>query len=118
MPPPTPSAARPGRGCCTGSASMRTAPVHGFMDRHGARAVTAGRLVAGIRTKLAVVSGSTRMPFHRYVVADALGAAVWAVAVGLIGYLFAGSVAHLTEQFSDASHYLAVAAFAIVGGAV
>ena len=92
--------------------------VHGFMDRHGARAVTAGRLVAGIRTKLAVVSGSTRMPFHRYVVADALGAAVWAVAVGLIGYLFAGSVAHLTEQFSDASHYLAVAAFAIVGGAV
>ena len=35
--------------------------VHGFMDRHGARAVTAGRLVAGIRTKLAVVSGSTRL---------------------------------------------------------
>ena len=92
--------------------------VHGFMDRHGARAVTAGRLVAGIRTKLAIVSGSTGMPFHRYVLADSVGAAVWAVGVGLIGYLFAGSVARLTERFSDAGHWLAVAAFAIMGGAV
>lgn len=92
--------------------------VHGFMDRHGARAVAAGRLVAGIRTKLAIVSGSTRMPFHRYVLADAAGAAVWAVGVGLTGYLFADAVAHLSERFSDAGHWVAVAAFAVVTGAV
>src|SRR6185437_10327592 len=33
--------------------------VHVFMARYGARAVAAARLVAGIRTKLAIISGST-----------------------------------------------------------
>ena len=89
--------------------------VHSFMDRHGLRAVVAGRLVAGIRTKLAVVSGSTRMPFHRYVLADALGAAIWAVSVGVLGYLFAGSVDRMSARFSDAGHWLALAAFAVIG---
>jgi len=89
-------------------------PVHGFMRRHGARAVAAGRLVAGIRTKLAIVSGSTRMPFHRYVLADGIGAALWAVGVGLTGYLFAGSVAQLTTRFSDGSRWIGLAAIALV----
>jgi membrane protein DedA with SNARE-associated domain len=88
--------------------------VHGFMQRHGVRAVAAGRLIAGVRTKLAIVSGSTRMPFHRYVVADGIGAAVWASGVGLLGYLFASSVAGLTTNFSDASRWIGLAAIAIV----
>jgi membrane protein DedA with SNARE-associated domain len=88
--------------------------VHGFMQRHGVRAVAVGRLIAGVRTKLAIVSGSTRMPFHRYVLADGIGAAVWAAGVGLIGYLFASSVAGLTANVSDASRWIGLAAIAIV----
>jgi membrane protein DedA with SNARE-associated domain len=88
--------------------------VHGFMERHGMRAVAAGRLVAGIRTKLAVVSGSTRMPVHRYMIADAIGAAVWAVSVGLLGYLFSSSVNRLVDRFGSASHVLGVVAVAVV----
>jgi membrane protein DedA with SNARE-associated domain len=88
--------------------------VHSFMQRHGERAVAGGRLIAGVRTKLAIVSGSTRMPFHRYVLADGIGAAVWAVGVGLLGYLFASSVAGLTTNFSDASRWIGLAALAIV----
>jgi membrane protein DedA with SNARE-associated domain len=88
--------------------------VHGFMQRHGVRAVAVGRLIAGVRTKLAIVSGSTRMPFHRYVLADGIGAAVWAAGVGMIGYLFASSVAGLTANVSDASRWIGLAAIAIV----
>jgi membrane protein DedA with SNARE-associated domain len=88
--------------------------VHQFMRRHGLRAVFAGRLVAGVRTKLAIVSGSTGMPFHRYLLADGAGAAVWALAVGLLGYLFADSVGRLTARFSDASHWIGLAAIAVV----
>ena len=77
------------------------------------RAVAAGRLIAGIRTKLAIVSGSTRMPVHRYVIADAIGAAVWAVSVGLLGYLFSSSVDSLDRRFGNASHVLGVIAIAI-----
>jgi membrane protein DedA with SNARE-associated domain len=88
--------------------------VHGFMDRHGARAVVVGRLIAGIRTKLAIVSGSTRMPMHRYVIADGIGAAIWAVGVGLLGYAFSSSVERLTSRFGSASHAIGLVAILVV----
>jgi membrane protein DedA with SNARE-associated domain len=88
--------------------------VHGFMERHGTRAVVIGRLVAGIRTKIAIVSGSTRMPAHRYIIADGIGAAIWAVAVGLIGYVFSSSVQTLSDRFGSASHALGIAAIAVI----
>ena len=80
--------------------------VHRFMERHGTRAVVAGRLVSGIRTKLAVVSGSTRMPVHRYLLADAIGAAMWATLVGLLGYLFSSSVQSVAAHLGSAGHAL------------
>jgi membrane protein DedA with SNARE-associated domain len=88
--------------------------VHVFMARYGARAVAAGRLIAGIRTKLAIVSGSTRMPFHRYLLADAVGAAVWAILVGGLGYLFSSSVSTLIDRFGSASHLVGVIAIVAV----
>ena len=45
--------------------------------------------------------------------ADGIGAAVWAAGVGLLGYLFAGSADRLTARFSDASHWFGAAALAI-----
>jgi membrane protein DedA with SNARE-associated domain len=93
--------------------------VHVFMERHGVRAVAVGRLIAGIRTKLAIISGSTRMPFYKYIIADAIGAAVWATAVGLLGYLFSSSVDRLTQRFGDASSGIGTVAVVVVGlGAV
>ena len=88
--------------------------VHGFMERHGVRAVAAGRLIAGIRTKLAIVSGSTKMPFHKYAIADAIGAAVWALLVGGAGYLFSSSVTTLISRFDSASHWIGVIAVTVV----
>ena len=90
--------------------------VHRFMERHGIGAVIAGRLVAGIRTKLAIVSGSTRMPAHRYLLADAAGAAIWAVSVGVLGYLFSSSVQSLAGHFGSASSALGV--LALTAGAI
>ncbi len=92
--------------------------VHVFMARYGARAVAAGRLIAGIRTKLAIVSGSTRMPFHRYLLADALGAAVWAILVGGLGFLFSSSVSTLIDRFGSASHAVGVIAIVAVAALV
>jgi membrane protein DedA with SNARE-associated domain len=53
-------------------------------------------------------------PFHRYVLADGIGAAVWASGAGLLGYLFASSVSDLTTRFSDGSRWIGPAAIAIV----
>jgi membrane protein DedA with SNARE-associated domain len=92
--------------------------VHAFMARHGVRAVAVGRLIAGIRTKLAIISGSTKMPFYKYIVADAIGAAVWAIAVGVLGYLFSSSVDRLTQRFGDASSGIGTVAIVVVALAV
>jgi membrane protein DedA with SNARE-associated domain len=91
---------------------------HRFMERHGVRAVAAARLIAGIRTKVAILSGSTRMPFYRYVIADAIGAAIWAVTVGLLGYLFSTSVNSLIDRFGSASGALGTIAIVIVAAVV
>jgi membrane protein DedA with SNARE-associated domain len=92
--------------------------VHVFMARYGARAVAAGRLIAGIRTKLAIVSGSTKMPFHRYLLADALGAAVWAILVGGLGYLFSSSVSTLIDRFGSTSKVIGLIAIVAVAALV
>jgi membrane protein DedA with SNARE-associated domain len=89
--------------------------LHRFMERHGVRAVAVARLIAGIRTKIAVLSGSTAMPFHRYIIADAIGAAIWAVSVGLLGYLFSSSVQSLIDRFEEGSGVLGAGAAILIG---
>jgi membrane protein DedA with SNARE-associated domain len=92
--------------------------VHQFMERYGVGAVALGRLIAGIRTKLAIVAGSTKMPLPRYIIADAIGAAVWATALSLAGYFASSSVESLTSRFGDASSGIGTVALVIVAIAV
>ena len=90
--------------------------IHRFMDRYGIGAVVLARSIAGIRTKVAVVSGSTEMPLLRYVLADAIGAAIWAIGLGVLGYVFAGSVNTLIDRFQASSG--TIGAIAITGVAL
>jgi len=71
-----------------------------------------------VGTKLAIVSGSTRMPFHRYLLADALGAAVWAILIGGLGYLFSSSVSTLIDRFGSASNVVGLIAIVAVAALV
>jgi undecaprenyl-diphosphatase len=91
-----------------------TSRLHRYMDRHGGATVAAARLLAGARTKVAVVSGSTGMPLARYAAWDAAGALVWATAVGCAGYLGAESVTALTAHAQRLTGWLAWAALAAV----
>jgi membrane protein DedA with SNARE-associated domain len=63
--------------------------------RHGATTVFIGRWIPGLRYMLALVAGATKMPWRRFVVANAAGALVWAGAVATLARLAgpAGSVA-------------------------
>jgi membrane protein DedA with SNARE-associated domain len=82
------------------------------MDRYGIGAVVLARSIAGIRTKVAVVSGSTEMPVLRYALADAVGAAIWAIGLGVLGYVFADSVHTLIDRFEASSGTLGAIAIA------
>lgn len=52
-----------------------------FFERYGTAAVFLGRFVPGVRYLGALVAGATRMPWPRFAVANALGAAAWAAAM-------------------------------------
>ena len=54
--------------------------------RHGGKIVFFGRFVAILRTFAAFLSGVNRLPWGRFLVFNALGGIVWAVAFGLGGF--------------------------------
>jgi len=59
-----------------------------LVRKNGARAALVGRFVTILRILVAVLSGASRMPFGEFFVFSSIGAAIWAVAYGLLGYTF------------------------------
>jgi len=90
--------------------------VEGFMSRHGPKVVLIARFVEGLRQFNGIVAGATGMPFHRFLVWNALGAALWVGIWSTAGYL-AGD--HIEAIASAISRYIvlaaAVAVVALVG---
>jgi membrane protein DedA with SNARE-associated domain len=74
----------------------------------GAAAIVIGRFVAGVRLFTAAFAGSGSIPYHRFLVFDALGALIWAASFVLLGrwlgYQWPGTV----RQFAGATTLLAV----------
>ena len=64
-----------------------------FFARYGDVAILAGRFVLGLRTWGSMLAGMSRMPFWRFQVFSALGALIWAVAIGVAGYLVGTNLA-------------------------
>lgn len=50
---------------------------HAWFDRHGAKAVSLGRLIPAVRTLISVPAGVTRMPLARFLGRTVLGTALW-----------------------------------------
>jgi membrane protein DedA with SNARE-associated domain len=63
--------------------------IEGFFDYHGARAIFFQRWVTGFRIIGALMAGTTRMEWSRFLFYNFLGATVWVTVVGLLGYFFA-----------------------------
>jgi membrane-associated protein len=58
-----------------------------LLHRHGTQAIIAGRYIAGVRSVTMMTAGILRYPIRRFLITDAIGAGVWAVFAGLIGFL-------------------------------
>ena len=57
------------------------------IQRRGAVLIAVGRFIPGGRTATTFAAGTLEMPYRRFVVADAVAAAIWAVYVSALGYL-------------------------------
>src|SRR5215210_409300 len=84
-----------------------------FFARHGGKAVFLARFFAGLRVFGALVAGISRMRWGVFVAYNALGGAVWATAVVLVGYLVGGSLGLVERWFGRAT--LVLAALLAVG---
>ncbi len=93
----------------------REAKLAETIHRHAAPVIVFGRLIAGVRSKAAVMSGLGRFPYRRYLVYDVLGCALWATAFTVLGRLVGERA---LEWAKSAERYaLWVIAAAVVGGA-
>ncbi|SFY48225.1 DedA family protein [Streptomyces sp. F-1] len=80
----------------------RFATAEGFFHRHGGKIVTVARFVEGLRQVNGIIAGTSGMHWRRFLVFNALGAALWVGLWTSLAYL-AGS--HITEVYDEIKRY-------------
>jgi membrane protein DedA with SNARE-associated domain len=85
-----------------------------FFDRHGPKAVFFGRWVAALRIWAAWLAGMTNMPWHSFLLWNALGGVLWALCFGLVGYIAGEAAAHVIARAGVGLAAVLVAAAAIL----
>ncbi|MEV6012619.1 DedA family protein [Streptomyces sp. NPDC051976] len=73
-----------------------------FFTRHGGKVVTIARFVEGLRQVNGIIAGATAMPWRRFLVFNALGAALW---VGLWAGLGYAAGDHIATIYKDVNRY-------------
>ncbi|WP_425955843.1 VTT domain-containing protein [Xylanimonas sp. McL0601] len=58
-----------------------------YFDKYGGRTITIAQFVPFVRTYAPVASGIGKMPFRHFITFNAMGAALWAAGITLVGYL-------------------------------
>lgn len=74
-----------------------------FFERHGGKAVFLARFVAGLRVFGALVAGTSRMPWRRFFLYNALGGTVWATTAVSAGYFLWASIRLIEHWLGRAS---------------
>lgn len=82
--------------------------VEAFFNRHGGKVVLVARFIEGLRQLNGIVAGISEMTWRRFMTFNAVGAALWVLTWGLIGY-YGGN--HIDTIY----HYSAWAASAVFG---
>ena len=59
---------------------------HEFFEKYGNRAIVLARFVPVVRTFITVMAGVGTMSFRRFMIYSAIGGALWAVGVTLLGF--------------------------------
>jgi membrane protein DedA with SNARE-associated domain len=89
--------------------------VETFMARHGPKVVVVARFVEGLRQLSGIVAGVTGMPWPRFVLFNAIGAAAWVGVWSTAGYLAGNHLAAITATIHR--YQLWAIAVAVLAGA-
>jgi membrane protein DedA with SNARE-associated domain len=73
-----------------------------FFDRHGGKIIIVARFIEGLRQANGVIAGATGMRWARFVIFNAIGAALWVLVWTGVGYL---SGSHIDTIYAHATRY-------------
>ena len=85
----------------------RWARAEAAMARRGGWAVLLGRWVGVLRALMPAIAGMTRMPYRRFLLFNAIGGTLWALAVVVAGYLAGASWERVQTYLGDAGGIVA-----------
>lgn len=91
---------------------------HTYVESRGAWAVALGRWVGVLRALVPAVAGMTRMPYRRFLVANAIGGVLWVATVVGVGYAAGGSLAVAQQVLGNFSLVGVLVTLALVLGAL
>jgi membrane protein DedA with SNARE-associated domain len=95
-----------------GVTAPRLARVETFFDRHGPKAILAGRFVGIVRALAPFLAGASGMRLRTFLPWSLLGTAAWAATFVLLGYVFSSSFHAAADALTHGALALAVIAAA------
>jgi membrane-associated protein len=91
-----------------GVTATRLESVEGFFERHGPKAILAGRFIGIVRAVAPFLAGASGMRLRAFLPWSLLGTAVWATTFTLVGYVFSHSFGAAADALTHGTLALAV----------
>ncbi|HEV2982303.1 MAG TPA: DedA family protein [Solirubrobacteraceae bacterium] len=88
----------------------------GFFERHGGKIIVVARFIEGLRQANGIIAGTTGMHWARFLLFNAIGAALWVAVWTSIGYFSGSHINAIYDAATRYSLYLAVAAGVLIAG--
>ncbi|MFZ5813098.1 MAG: DedA family protein [Thermodesulfobacteriota bacterium] len=92
----------------------RVERVHILLERYHSILILTFRFFYGLRNLTPFVLGTTPISGKKFFVLNAVGAFVWAVAFGCIGYLFGDLLENVLEKILKDVHHIELVVFGII----
>src|SRR5947209_20618024 len=84
-----------------------------FFARHGGKIIVVARFVEGLRQANGIIAGTTGMHWRRFLIFNAIGAALWVAVWTSVGYFSGSHIDSIYKIATRYSTYLAIAFGAI-----
>ena len=85
-----------------------------FFDRHGGKVIVIARFVEGLRQLNGIIAGMSGMEWRRFLVFNAIGAALWVGVWTTLGYLSGSNIDTIYNTAARYSTYLLAALVVLV----
>ncbi|HLA94465.1 MAG TPA: DedA family protein [Pyrinomonadaceae bacterium] len=81
-----------------------------LIDKFGGFAIVISKYIYGIRAAMCVFYGIGRMPFHRFLILDAISCGIWVTVLAGTGYFFSGAITTIIGDFQ----HIGIALFFVI----